>query len=241
MENCGPLILCRGLNSTAQANRVAALLPGPCSCHILPETLYQALPRNMIMGKTTKEISKRKMHIMDATLELVSSVGLLRTTISKISEQVKCSPGIVYHHFKSKEEIVNLLYESIFEEMMDYVVSDNDQAHLFLERFKGLWIRTYDYHLNNPMKTVFLEQFKNSSYYTEEMEAVTAKHLKVFMEMGKADIEAGNIAMLPFEVIQAMTWDVAKNLARAHAKAGVRLDESTLDMVAARSCSSVTA
>ena len=178
---------------------------------------------------------------MDATLELVSSVGLLRTTISKISEQAECSPGIVYHHFKSKDEIVNLLFETIFEEMMGYVVGGDRQAESFLERFKGLWIRTYDYHLSNPMNTVFLEQFKNSSYYNEEMEAVTAKHLQVFMDMGKADIEAGNIAMLPFEVIQAMTWDVAKNLARAHAKAGIRLDKGTLEMVAERSCASVMA
>ncbi len=178
---------------------------------------------------------------MDATLELVSSVGLLRTTISKISKQAECSPGIVYHHFSSKDEIVNLLFETIFEEMMDYVVVGNDQTQPFLERFKRLWIRTYDYHRNNPLNTVFLEQFKNSSYYTEEMENVTAKHLQVFMEMGKADIEAGNIAMLPFEVIQAMTWDVAKNLAKGHARAGIRLDDRTLNIVAERSCSSVAA
>ncbi|MDJ0712499.1 MAG: TetR/AcrR family transcriptional regulator [Woeseiaceae bacterium] len=176
---------------------------------------------------------------MDATLELVSSVGLLKTTISKISQQAECSPGIVYHHFQSKDEIVNLLFESIFEEMMDYTVDPSDDDPSSLERFKRFWIRTYDYHLTHPMNTVFLEQFKNSSYYTEEMEAVTAKHLQVFMEMGKADMEAGNMAMLPFEVIQAMTWDVAKSLAKVHAKAGFRLDDETLDMVAERSCSSV--
>lgn len=177
---------------------------------------------------------------MDATLDLVATVGLLKTTISKISRQAECSPGIVYHHFNSKDDIVNLLYEVVLDEMTAYVVTGYDTDEPFLTRFKRFWIRIYEYHLSHPKNAVFFEQFKNSSYYTPAMEAVSAKYLKIYADMFDADAAAKHMASYPLEVIQALTWDVAKNLARVHAKQGIRFDDDTLNEIAERSCKSVS-
>ena len=62
--------------------------------------------------------SERERRILDATLELVATEGLLRTSISKISKRAKSSPGLVYHYFESKDEIMDTLFMNIFSEMM---------------------------------------------------------------------------------------------------------------------------
>ena len=51
--------------------------------------------------------SARERQILDATLALVESEGLQKTSLSKISKQANCSPGIIYHYFQSKDEILD--------------------------------------------------------------------------------------------------------------------------------------
>lgn len=187
------------------------------------------------------DISARKKHILEATLDLVATEGLLKTTISKISNRAKCSPGIVYHYFQSKDEIVNLLYVSIFKEKMDETLAGYDPSLPCLERYKRLWVQKYRYHADNPNKTAFVEQFKNSSFYTDEMEQETSRLLEPLTRIPQHDIEAGYVEDLPLGVIYTMTLTVAFNLAREHSAGDTRLDEGTLNAIAERVCTSVLA
>ena len=185
--------------------------------------------------------SERERRILDATLELVATEGLLRTSISKISKRAKSSPGIVYHYFESKDEIMDTLFMNIFSEMMAYILDDEVLELPVLERYKGLWLRKYLYHLNNRAKTVFLEQYKNSSYYTEEQEQETQRMMAGLMSMGQNDIDRGLVVGLPLDVIYTMTFTVALNLAKSHIQANISLENETLDTIAERVCSSVLA
>jgi AcrR family transcriptional regulator len=185
--------------------------------------------------------SERERRILDATLELVATEGLLRTSISKISKRAKSSPGLVYHYFESKDEIMDTLFMNIFSEMMAYILDDEVLELPVLERYKGLWLRKYIYHFNNPAKTVFLEQYKNSSYYTEEQEQETQRMMAGLMSMGQNDIDRGLVVGLPLDVIYTMTFTVALNLAKSHIQANISLENETLDTIAERVCSSVLA
>jgi len=193
----------------------------------------------MMTARSITRLSERQQQILEATLELVATQGLLKTTISKISKRAKCSPGIVYHYFESKDEIMETLFISIFREMMGYILDDAVLERPILERYKALWLRKYHFHFNNPAKTVFIEQYKNSSYYTEEQEQETQRMMSGLMRMGQHDIDLGLVVSLPLNVIYTMTFTVALNLANAHLHASVCLDEDILDTIAERVCSSV--
>jgi AcrR family transcriptional regulator len=183
--------------------------------------------------------SERPQRILNATLELVAAHGLLKTSMSNISKRAQSSPGIVYHYFESKDAIMQTLYDAIFKEMMAYILDNDILQRPILERYKGLWLRKYQFHFNNPDKTVFIEQFKNSSYYTEAQNQLTASRMSDLLWMGQADIDRGLIIDLPLEDIYTMTFTVALNLAKSHRQAGVTLDEATLDTLAERVCRSV--
>jgi AcrR family transcriptional regulator len=185
--------------------------------------------------------SDRQQIILDATLELVATDGLLNTSISKISQRAQSSPGILYHYFESKDAIMQTLYESGYREMMAYIMDDDLLKLPILERYKGLWLRKYHFHRSNPEKTVFMEQFKNSSYYTAEQDHLTNEMLSRLLLMGQEDIKRGLVINLPLDVIYTMTFTVALNLAKSHIAADTRIDAEVLDMIAERVSRSVLA
>lgn len=51
-------------------------------------------------------IEKRKLRIINATNRVISQMGIAGTTMRKIAEEAGLSTGALYHHYKSKEEIL---------------------------------------------------------------------------------------------------------------------------------------
>jgi len=190
---------------------------------------------------TSNAISDRQQQILDATLELVLKEGLIKTSISKISKQAKASPGIVYHYFDSKDDIMHTLFVSIFSEMMAHLLDGMDTKQDVLTRYTSLWLRQYHYNYHNPAKTVYIEQYKNSSYYTAEIEQQTYHMMAELMAIGERDIEAGLVADLPRNVIYTMIFGVAVSLAKSHIQTGVQMDDAMLLEIAERVCKGVLA
>lgn len=190
-------------------------------------------------ANSTHNFSEREQQILDATLALVAEYGLLKTSLSKISQRAKCSPGIVYHYFNSKDEILETLFMSIFGEMMAHVLDESVLALPIAERYKQLWLRKYRYHYNNPDKTIYIEQYKNSSYYSAEREQASQLMMSGLMTMGHNDISQGLVLNLPLDVIYTMTMTVALNLAKGHVQSGVELNEDTLNTIAERCVGSI--
>ena len=122
---------------------------------------------------------------------------------------------------------------------MAYVMDDRILEMPIEERYKGLWLQKYRFHRNHPQETVFIEQFKNSSYYTEEMARLTTEMMSRLLEMGQEDIRQGLVINLPLDVIYMMTFTVAINLAKMHIETGVRLSQEMLEAIAGRVCGSV--
>lgn len=177
-------------------------------------------------------MSNRQQDILDATLALVSDHGLLGTSISKIAKQAKASPGIIYHYFASKDEIMHTLYLNIFKELMDALLDDVLLERPCLERLKIVWLRRFHFHINNPAKTKFIEQYKNSTYFTLEKEQATNELLIGLVTMIQGDIVRGEIKPLPLRVVHAMTMGVADNIAKLQIAGAVNLHEDQVNTIA---------
>lgn len=61
-----------------------------------------------------------KNKIMDTAYKQFADKSFEHTTIEAIIEEVGCSKGGFYHHFKSKEEILNMLIEDYLNEIEHY-------------------------------------------------------------------------------------------------------------------------
>lgn len=67
------------------------------------------------MVRTTKDPEIRRQELMDAALELFLERGTDGTAVSDIVRRVGVAQGTFYYHFKSKDEVVNALADSMAE------------------------------------------------------------------------------------------------------------------------------
>ena len=68
--------------------------------------------------RDVKESEVRQAEIMDAALSLFIEKGYLNTTTQDIIDRVKISRGLLYYHFKNKEDILDRLIERYSEPML---------------------------------------------------------------------------------------------------------------------------
>jgi AcrR family transcriptional regulator len=68
--------------------------------------------------RDVKEPEVRRAEIMDAALMLFMQKGYLNTTTQDIIEKVKMSRGLLYYHFKNKEDVLYCLIERHTEPML---------------------------------------------------------------------------------------------------------------------------
>lgn len=71
--------------------------------------------------------SKKRKSIVDAAFELFANHGYARTSISDIAKGAGVSKGLIYHYFRSKEEILQAIYYSL-KEMWTEMGAINEQA-----------------------------------------------------------------------------------------------------------------
>lgn len=181
---------------------------------------------------------KRQDEILQATLALIPQHGLNGLRISHIAQQADCSPGIIYHYFESKDEIILSLGEMITAEFGQALQVDHLLTLSPYERLKQAWLNTYHYFVANPHKTLFLEQFKNSPYHQDDSLGPDFDKLIATLN---ADVAQGHLKNFPIMVMYQMTLTVAISLAKEVVKGQLVLDETMLHKVAAASCETLLA
>jgi len=92
-------------------------------------------PRTKEQNEEIRE--ERRQVILNAALELFAENGYHSTPISAIAKKAGVSKGLIYNYFKSKEEILLVLYEQyidLISNLMDQN-KDNEITNEEMERF----------------------------------------------------------------------------------------------------------
>jgi AcrR family transcriptional regulator len=63
-------------------------------------------------GKKVAELQRREQ-ILDATYQVAAAVGLWETTIQRVAERAKVSPGLVIFHFESRRQLLLALLDHL--------------------------------------------------------------------------------------------------------------------------------
>lgn len=73
------------------------------------------MPRNSEQNEQIKE--ERRAAILESALRLFASKGLAATRISEIAKEAGMSQGLLYHYYRSKEDVYTALIRNAFEIM----------------------------------------------------------------------------------------------------------------------------
>lgn len=82
--------------------------------------------------------------ILDVSHRLFISKGYDKTSIQDIVDELGMSKGAIYHHFKSKEEILDRLCDSIYEDMDWFCEIKNEPGLTALEKLSRMFLFELD-------------------------------------------------------------------------------------------------
>ncbi|SDW12280.1 transcriptional regulator, TetR family [Lutibacter oricola] len=107
-------------------------------------------------------MDKREL-LLEAATKLFVERGLHATPTSAISKEAGVSAGILFHYFKTKDDLIDKLYVSIKKEYTSYILHDLEKVNSDLGKLRLLWSNSWNWALDNSLKYKFLMQFDNTS------------------------------------------------------------------------------
>jgi len=118
---------------------------------------------NLIVPPPFQGQDEKRAQILQATLELVTENGFHATPVSLIANRAGIAAGTVYVYFKSKEELINILYGELKERMGLALLAAHDSTLDFRARFTQQWRNLFTYFVQFPLEFRFLEAYSHSS------------------------------------------------------------------------------
>jgi AcrR family transcriptional regulator len=154
--------------------------------------------------------------ILKAMLDLVAERGFHNAPMSVLVKRSGASPGVIYHYFPSKDDLIHAVYErvaSIKHEVFFEGVSAGDSPREALLR---VWLNAYRFYRSHRKETRFLDQYLSSSYCSTEGASEFARPEDArILKWLQPKKKGGLLKDLPPEAINGLTLGLAASLAKA--------------------------
>ena len=175
--------------------------------------------------------------ILDAMLDIVVERGFHDAPMSLIGQRSGASAGVIYHHFSSKEEIIQALYVRIYALKLEAFLADFDvekePGHVFVQIFISL----YNFYRKHQREMRFYEQYQHAGFACTPEQAATDERSVAFAKRFSSKSRGGVLKEWPSDVLEEMTLGVVTRLARQPKKIATPLlreiAESMWEMVRA--------
>jgi AcrR family transcriptional regulator len=146
----------------------------------------------------------KKENIIKTAMKLFVKQGFENTPTSQISKEANVATGTLFHHFKTKEELINEVYIYVKKSMASAIFQNVKGSTK--EQVKVIWTEMVKWSFVNPDESQFLEKFYGSSYINnltvEQMESHFEKGGKVFHNAVKEKL----IKDMPMELFSNITF-----------------------------------
>ena len=156
-----------------------------------------------------KKLTKRDA-ILNAMLDVVVERGFHEAPMSLIAERSGASAGVIYHHFASKEEIIQALYDRVKATKLESILEGYSPEMDAKDAFILAWTNTYRFYRQHQRELRFLDQYEAAGFVCRPEESAAAEFERRFRSRSKGGVLNG----LPPEVIQEMTLGLAGRLAK---------------------------
>lgn len=122
----------------------------------------------MTKSATNRQTDK-KHAILASALALFVHQGFHATSTASIAKAAGVATGTLFHHFPSKNSIINQLFLDIKQDFADAIVSNTPFVDDVQQDANNLWQNAIDWAITHPLKQRFFLQFSLSA----EIDALT--------------------------------------------------------------------
>ena len=175
--------------------------------------------------------------ILDAALNLVVEGGFHSAPMSAISKRADASPGVIYHHFASKEEIFQAVYERARITKRGSLLLGYRESMAAKEAFVLVALNAYAFYRKHHKDVRFVDLYEDAGFPVPDSALAPTPEANQFQRRFCAKSEGGVLADLPKEIANEMTFGLLSRLA----KQPKRIPEAVLRDIAARVWASIKA
>lgn len=148
----------------------------------------------------------KKDKILEFTTQLIAEEGVSGSPMSQIAKKAGIAIGTFYHHFKSKEEIINEIYINIKKNFALILEKSKEKELGFKEEFEDVWLGIYNFFVENPIKFKFLQQIDHCPIITNEVKEECDKYLQPIFEFYQKGIDKEYIVDMDLALIVSLTY-----------------------------------
>ena len=163
------------------------------------------------------EKSDKKGAILEAMLDLIVERGLHDAPMSVLAKRSGASPGVIYHYFSSKDDLIHAVHQRVAAVKRDAILSGYTETMQPKEAFLLVWMNAYRFYRSHLREMRFLDQYLNSPYCKPasegEMQAVDPAAARL-LKMGRPKRLGGVLKDLPAEAINSLSLGLAASLAK---------------------------
>ncbi|ABV38321.1 transcriptional regulator, TetR family [Shewanella sediminis HAW-EB3] len=145
----------------------------------------------------------KKQTILDTALTLFVSQGFYATSTASIAKQAGVATGTLFHHFPSKDELMNHLFLTIKQEFANEIQAQIKDSGDLKQDAEHLWCSAIQWAMDNPLKQEFFQQYSMSPSIAIEIREQAMNGILGFMgallQQGQAQ---GLLAAYPLALMQ---------------------------------------
>ena len=117
----------------------------------------------MTIEHATKKQTDKKNAILTSALALFVRQGFHATSTASIAKAAGVATGTLFHHFPTKDCIINHLFLTIKQEFADTIISNSQVTGNIESDANALWQNAIDWAISEPLKQKFFLQFSLSA------------------------------------------------------------------------------
>ena len=155
-------------------------------------------------------MDKREKIIKTATRLFVKQ-GFENTPTSQISKEAEVATGTLFHHFKTKEDLINTAYihakKRIVEETSENYVNEKDVK----KGLKQAWFSSITWGYNNRTEVDFSFKFANSVYITKLSKEQAKTTLEPFTNIIAQGRKEGLFKEIPQKVLEKIYYGIYRS------------------------------
>lgn len=139
-------------------------------------------------------------------LRIIAEQGPHAAPMSQIAKEAGVATGTIYHHFKSKEDILNELYVNLKNEFGSLLTNKIDTTKPFKEQFYSLWRLLYEYYVSNPQAYHFVEQVAKTAIISNEVREIGKQYYQPIINLFQIGVDQGIIRTINLELMAQIIY-----------------------------------
>lgn len=146
----------------------------------------------------------KREEILKAALKLFVEFGFHATPTSKIAKEAGVANGTLFHYFKTKEELIIVLYIDIKTRLNKAIYSDLKTETPNQVLYKTMYVNTLNWSLNHKAEFYFVQQFLSSPFQNLVPIEEVAKQTKPHFDLFESGVQKKVLKSLPADLLYIM-------------------------------------